>query len=201
MINIDKLYNLMADDGFKDHNTGNLFFPAYIYSYPPEEEYEMREQIKLLIAKLKRPNNYLDSLDFNIYHELINYLKGESFAGETLFESAFDIESKDPEDALSWVRDEVKTGDFYDHFENKIREYFNTEKDKRVYLIVHGFGSAFPYIRASELLKRTEKLIKEFKIIVFYPGKYEEKKYHLFNILDDDNMYRANNLNIQLGEN
>ena len=81
MINIDKIFDLMADKEFQNPNTGNLFFPAYVYTYPPENEYEIRGQIDLLIDKLKRPNNYLDCLVFNIYHELIEYLKNESFAG------------------------------------------------------------------------------------------------------------------------
>ena len=65
---------------------------------------------------------------------------------------------------------------------------------------MYGFGSSYPYIRASELLKKTERLIKEFKIIIFYPGEYNESNYSLFNILNDDHMYRANNLNKLLGE-
>jgi len=69
-----------------------------------------------------------------------------------------------------------------------------------VFLVIYGFGSAFPFLRASELLKRTERLIKEFKVIVFYPGEYKDSKYSLFSLLNDDNMYRANYLNRQLGE-
>lgn len=200
MINIDKLYDLMTDKGFQEPRTGNLFFPAYIYTYPPEKEYEIRKQIDLLIKKLKRPNHYLDCLVINIYHELINYLKEESFAGESIFDSIMKKEKEDPEEALSWIRDEINYGDFYKKFEEKIKDHFKDNQNKRVFLILYGFGSVFPYLRTSEFLKNTERLIKEFKIILFYPGEYKDSKYHLFSHLDNDNMYRANLLNLQLGE-
>ena len=190
----------MTDKGFQEPRTGNLFFPAYIYTYPPEEEYDIRQQIDLLTQKLKRPNHYLDCMVINIYHELIQYLKTESFAGETLFDMILDKEKEDPEDAFSWVLDEINHGDFYDRFEKRIKGYFKPDQEKRVFLIVYGFGSVFPYIRASDFLKKTERLVKEFKVILFYPGEYKDLNYSLFGILDNDNMYRANYLNRQLGE-
>jgi len=201
MINIDKLYDLMADRGFQEPRTGDLFFPAYIYTYAPEQEYEMRAQIQLLSEKLKRPNHYLDTLIINIYDEIITYLKAESFSGKTIFDMLIEKEKEDSEEAFLWVREEINGGGFYDYFNAKVKEHFSDTKKKRVYLLISGFGSAFPYIRASEFLKKTESLIKEFKIILFYPGEYNESKYSLFKILNDDNMYRANHLNRQFEEN
>ena len=200
MINVDNIYDLMADKGFQEPRTGNLFFPAYIYTYPSEQEYEIRKQIDLLIEKLKRPNHYLDCMVVNIYHEIINYLKEDSFAGKSLFDLVLEKESEDPKDAFDWVRDEINHGKFYKKFEAKIKEHFVNE-DKTVYLIIYGFGSAFPYLRASDFLKKIERFIKEFKVILFYPGVYQDSKYSLFGVLDDDNMYRANHLNKQIGEN
>ena len=47
----DKIYDLMSDKGFQEPSTGNLFFPAYVYTYKPELEYEIREQIAQLIKE------------------------------------------------------------------------------------------------------------------------------------------------------
>jgi len=199
MNSADKIYDLMSDKGFQEPRTGNLFFPAYVYTYKPELEYEIRDQIAQLIKKLKRPNHYLDCLVINIYEELINYLKADSFSGSTIFDSILEKEKEDYEDALNWVLDEVDNG-FYEYFEEKIKDHFKEKNEKRVFLIIYGFGTAFPYLRASDFLKKTEKLIKEFKVIVFYPGTYENSNYSMFNELNDDNLYRANHLNNQLGE-
>ncbi len=190
----------MATKGFQEPRTGNLFFPAYIYTYPAEDEYAIRDQLKLLSEKLKRPNHFLDCMMVNVYQELIEFFKCQSFAGSSLFDLVMEKEKEDPEDTRSWIKEEINHNDFYPNFERKVKEYFGTEHEKRVYLILYGFGSAFPYLRASEFLKRTERLIKEFKVIVFYPGTYANAKYSLFGVLNDDHMYRANNLNILLGE-
>lgn len=200
MINIDKLYDLMADKGFQEPSTGNLFFPAYIYTYKPEHEYAIRNQLTLLANKLKRPNNFLDCQMLNIYEELVNYLKNEHFAGSSLFDQIIEKETEDQDEAYAWIKDEINDGTFYQKLEQKVKDYFSPKEEKRVYLILYGFGSVFPYLRASELLKKTEKLIKDFKVIVFYPGSYINARYQLFGILDDDHMYRANNLNLLLGE-
>lgn len=188
----------MADKGFQDPSTGNLFFPAYIYTYPAENELELRAQIELLIEKLNRPNLFLDCLSINIYHELIAFLKQNSFSQNSIFDDILKLEKEDPEEAYIAIREELDF--FWEHLEKKVRDHFkDTTNDKRVFLLMYGFGTVFPYIRASELLKNTEKIIKEFKLILFYPGKYENTNYSLFGILNDDNMYRANHLNKILG--
>lgn len=199
MNSADKIYDLLSDKGFQEPRTGNLFFPAYIYTYKPELEYEVREQIAQLINKLKRPNHYLDCLVINIYEELITFLKADSFSGSSIFDLIIEKEKEDYQDAFNWVLDEVDEG-FYTHFENKVKNHFTDKSEKRVFLIIYGFGTVFPYLRASDFLKKTERLIKEFKVIVFYPGKYEDSNYILFNELNDDNLYRANHLNNQLSE-
>ena len=117
-----------------------------------------------------------------------------------MFDLVLEKEKENPTDALQWVIDEINVGDFYDRIAKKVKEHFNPSEEKRVYLIVSGFGSVYPYLRASDFLKKTEQLIKDFKIILFYPGEYKESKYSMFCILNDDNMYRANHLNQQIGE-
>lgn len=185
----------MTDKGFQEPRTGNLFFPVYIYTYEPAEEYEMRKEINLLIEKLERPNNYLDSLVINMYDEMIEYLKQEQFANRSLFDLISEKEKEDDEEALTWVRDEINEGNFYDNFTKKVKNHFGENNDKKVYLVLHGFGTAYPYLRVSDFLKNTEQLIKEFKVIVFYPGNYDNNNYNMFGLLNDDNLYRANHLN------
>jgi len=63
--------------------------------------------------------------------------------------------------------------------------------------LVHGFGSIFPYLRASEFLKRFEEFVSGggYKIVVFYPGKYENNHFYLFNEINHETVYRASVLN------
>ncbi len=57
-IDFDKIFELLSDKSFQNHRTGNLFFPAYIYTYPPAEEYEIRDKIEQAVNNLARPSNY-----------------------------------------------------------------------------------------------------------------------------------------------
>lgn len=72
---IDRIFTLLSDNAFKVPNTGLLFFPAYIYTYPPKEEYLIRQQIEILNSQLQRPSNNLNCLVINIYEEFITIVK------------------------------------------------------------------------------------------------------------------------------
>lgn len=200
MINIDKIYDLMADKGFQEPGTGNLFFPAYIYTYPPEDEQEMRYQINLLNEKLKRPNHFLDCKVINIFHLIMEFLKNEQFGNSSVFDLILNKEKENAEDAYQWLFDELNGDAFINFVENNISAFFDKDPSKKVFLLIYGFGAAFPFIRASDFLIKIERAIKDFKIIIFYPGHYKNSNYSLFGILNDDNMYRANHLNKLLGE-
>lgn len=197
-IDFDKIFELLSDKSFQDPRTGNLFFPAYIYTYKPEEEYDVRDKIEQAVKNLARPNNYLNTLSINIYHELIAFLKKKTFMKRPLLDLMIEKEKENPKAASYWVKDQMPN--FVKYFVDKVHEHFADEDGNKAYLIIYGFGSMFPYMRASELIKQTESLIKNFKVIVFFPGEYENSYYRLFNIFNDENTYRANHLNKMLSE-
>jgi hypothetical protein len=56
-------------------------------------------------------------------------------------------------------------------------------------------GSVYPYLRVHNLIGRLEQYVKEYKLIIFYPGKLLDNNYQLFSRLPSKNIYRANHLN------
>lgn len=192
---IDKIFKLLSREDFKDPDTGLLFFPVYIYTYPSEKEFQIREQIDLLDERLKRPSNSLNCLVINIYKEFVNYLQESKFAGATLFDSIVELEQENYEEALEFLQEKANDEQFMDYIGEKFEKYFNQQTSDKVYLFLHGFGSVFPYLRLSTLLKNTEKYTNNFKLIAFYPGDFKNANYSLFSIFNDDNVYRANHLN------
>ncbi|OWY22676.1 DUF1788 domain-containing protein [Sphingobacteriales bacterium UPWRP_1] len=196
MLNLDVLANFLEDKGFQSPETGQLFFPAYIYCYPPEQEYLFREELDKMLLRLKRPNHYLDCLKLDLFELLTQYLKDTAFGGQSLFDLLVKREKEDPDEALGWIADEANSIQFYKYIEQIIDNHFGTyNNNKRVYLLVCGVGNVYPYLRASSFLKNTEHLIKRFKIILFYPGAYSLSNYCLFGHLNHENIYRANLLN------
>lgn len=192
---IDRIFTLLSDNAFKNPNTGLLFFPAYIYTYAPQDEYHIRKQIEILNSQLKRPTNSLNCLVINIYEEFIKFLKNNSFAGESLFDQIMQLEVDDALEASEFIKEKAQDEEFIDYLGELFSNYFKDKTSDKIYLIIHGFGSIFPYLRVSHFLKNTEKYIKNYKLILFYPGEFKNANYSLFGHFNDDNLYRANHLN------
>lgn len=196
----NELYNFLTTKEFKDTDTGNLFFPAYMFTYPAEKEYEIRNKILELKNNLKRPNNYLDSLDINIFNEFIEFLKSHSFMGENLLQLVFDKEEDEgAEEIINYLKTKSNSEEFYSFLAKKVNTHFaqseNFDTISKVYVLMYGFGSIFPFLRTSVFLNNFQKYITKYKLILFYPGEYRNGSYYLFDRLDDKHLYRASRLN------
>jgi hypothetical protein len=188
---ITELYKQLSNKDFQDHQTGNLFFPAYMYMYDATKEYEIDKEILDIKNRLHRPNNYLDVMIIDIFEVFLEYLKQEKFGRVTKFEYYIEFE-KEKSDAINKIiKQDAYDKRFLNYLDNKIKLHFeNANSFEVAYVFVKGFGNAFPYIRASRFMSNFEKYIKGYKLIMFYPG--EAKNYYsLFGLLKDENLYRA----------
>ena len=189
---------LLSDKEFQEPETGNLFFPAYIYQYDSKDEYNIRKQIRNLKDRLIRPNNFVDTLILNIYDEFISFLKDEKMGGESILDliTQNDTEKEMPDNLKDVLFNKANSLAFFNYINAKATKHFKEPtKFKKVYLMLYGFGSIFPFLRTSTYLKNFEEHVKGYKLIVFFPGYYENKKYNLFGELHDENIYRATLIN------
>lgn len=188
---INELYDLLCNEDFQDPKTGNLFFPAYMYIYDPTKEYFIREQIQLLKERLIRPNTFVDVLVLNIFTEFLDYLKFRDFGGVSLLDTFIQNEWKDTDKVTEALRRETTRGEFLKSLNEKIKAHIDPVDDiKKSYVFVHGFAEIYPYLRASKFLSNFEKYISGYKIILFYPGTAKDN-YSMFDLLNDENPYRA----------
>jgi LPS O-antigen subunit length determinant protein (WzzB/FepE family) len=188
---IAELYTHLANDDFKDHETGNLFFPAYMYMYNAEKEYEINAEILDIKNRLHRPTNYLDVIILDIYEEFIEYLKQEKMAKTTKFKFYMEREESKQQAVNKSLFKDAYDQRFLDFLNAKIQTHLKIEDSfQRSYVFLKGFGNAFPYIRASRFFNNFEKHVKDYKLIMFYPGEAKEY-YSLFGLLKDENLYRA----------
>ena len=194
-ITISKFYDLiLSDKEFQIPETGDLFFPAYIYTYNPKDEYAIRKEIENLKERLIRPNNFVDSLIINIFNEFVGYLKTLKLGDNNIYSLLLEKENSNdpPEEIIDIIKDQANSKEFFSYINKKTEEHFKSAgKHKKVYLLLYGFGSIFPFLRTSAYLKNFEEHIKGYKLIVFYPGKYENRNYRLFGEFNDENIYRA----------
>lgn len=188
---VTELYEQLCDKDFQDHQTGNLFFPAYMYTYQPEQEYEIEAELEDIKSRLLRPNNYLDVLMLDIFDEYRNFLSEEKFGKLSKLEFFMSQETEKPDAVDKALRQGAYDTRFLKFLNNRIQKHLEEADDYEVaYVFVKGFGKAFPYIRASRFMNNFEKYIKGYKLIMFYPGKVKEY-YSLFGLLQDENLYRA----------
>ena len=188
---ITELYKQLENKDFQDHETGNLFFPAYMYTYDEEQEYEIDREILDIKNRLHRPNNYLDVMVIDLFEIFCDYLKQEKFAKSNKFDFYRSNELEKSDAVKKALEKDAYDPRFLEYIHKKIQTHLDNAGTFEVaYVFVKGFGNAYPYIRASRFMNNFEKYIKGFKLIMFYPG--EAKNYYsLFGLLKDENLYRA----------
>ncbi len=196
-MSISRLYDFLERKDFLNPETGMIFFPVYLYTYPAKDEYFVREQIRELAKRLERPLAMVETLILNLYDIFIDYLKTESLSGTNYFELILQQEEINPVQASKRVERLINKDSFIDFLNEKIVQHFSENSDKKkIYVFLHGVGSVFPYLRTSKLITRMEKHIgQKYKLIIFYPGTFEAGHYHLFGIMPGSHIYRANHLN------
>lgn len=188
---ITELYTQLSNKDFQDYQTGNLFFPAYMYMYNAEKEYEIDKEILDIKNRLHRPNNYLDVMIIDIFEEFLSYLKQEKFGKTTKYQFYTEFEIEKTEAVEKALKQDAYDKRFLNFLDNKIKAHLENATSYEVaYVFVKGFGNAFPYIRASRFMSNFEGYIKGYKLIMFYPG-VAKNYYSLFGLLKDENLYRA----------
>lgn len=188
---ITELYSKLSDKDFQDYNTGNLFFPAYMYMYDPTKEYEVESEILDIKNRLHRPNSYLDVMVLDIFEEFINFTKATKFGKSSKFDFYIEHEESKKEAVHKSLSKDAYDERFLKFLNDKIQKHLDAAKPYEVsYIFMKGFGNAFPYIRASRFMSKFEKYVKAYKLILFYPGEAKDY-YSLFGLLRDENLYRA----------
>jgi hypothetical protein len=90
---------------------------------------------------------------------------------ESYFESPEDLELK-------------LDDDFLEHVAGRVREVLTApEADDQSVVGIYGIASLFGFIRVSELMKEIERDFRG-RVVVFFPGEYENSNYRLLDARD-----------------
>jgi hypothetical protein len=191
---IPQLYDYLCSPQFQDEKSGNIFYNYYIYQYPANLEYEMRQQIHEFKEKLERPTNFVNALILDLFTVFCEYLRCEKFGDQSLLEMTFEEEQEPENEVTEELTHEANSDEFLAFVHQKIMEHIQSNDGyKHPYVFVHGIGKMFPYLRCNVFLTSYEKYNKAdlYKIILFYPGHQEGNSYSLFDTLHDEHTYRA----------
>lgn len=195
---LEDLFSRLTRPDFQDFRTGLLTFPAYIYTYPAEQEYRFREEVCELRDRLRRPNHFLDCLLINVYDAFLDYLRVQDLGnGDNLLNDILQSDESSPELNRRTILRHIQTEAFTGFVARMIRTHMadGNPRTRTPYVLVHGFGSVFPFLRTNDFLTRFEPHVTDYKMILFYPGEYEDNRYRMFGRLEPRPVYRASCLN------
>lgn len=195
---IKELDDKLNSPGFQDTENGDLFYNFFIYQYPADKEYEIREQIQEFKANLIRPANYVDVLTLNLFDEFCYFLDQKRFLKHPgLLKYLLEKEKTDPSTAANTretLARNAHSPKFMQYIHQRILDHINMKDNyKRPYVFLYGIGNMYPYLRVNEFLSLYEDYNEtgKYKIIVFYPGHHDQNSFRLFDTLQDNHTYRA----------
>ena len=192
---VEQLYEKLCSKKFQDTQSGDLFYNFFVYLYPADKEFEMREQIDDIKANIKRPVNTVDVLTLDIFEEFCRFMDGQSFGKHPSYLNyMLEKDESRPDDVTKALLLKANSDDFMLYIHNKIMEHVSkVDEYIRPYVFLYGLGNIYPYLRTSNLLNRYERYNRSerYKIILFYPGDQDGATFKLFGDLEDNHTYRA----------
>lgn len=193
---LDDVFELLIEADFQKPGSGLMSFPAYVYVYPPEQEYDFREALPQLADRLRRANVGQNPLTVNVYDAFQEYLSGKTLGGRSLLDRMVETETTDPGKVNRQLKRHARSADFTAYLAEQFAGFVDEEDDQaRTYVFIHGWGSIHPYLRTSTFLNKMEPHLRGYKLILFYPGTYVNGSFRLFGTLESDEVYRASCLN------
>lgn len=178
----ENLYNRLMDSDFGKKLGGEL--PLFIQPLDPSKQRETEEQVKRLASRLNRKGIRVSVV--NLFDLSICILKEEGIL-DAILESESDIPHSDTVETLDSILDISST--IIPHLQSII------ETENPDYLFLSGVGSVYPFIRSHGILNNIDELTDNCKLVLFFPGQYDNMQLKLFGHIYDENYYRGINLN------
>ena len=178
----ENLYNRLMDSDFGKKLGGEL--PLFIQPLDPSKQRETEEQVKRLASRLNRKGIRVSVV--NLFDLSIAILKEEGIL-DAILENESDIPHSDTVETLDSILDISST--IIPHLQSVI------ESENPDYLFLSGVGSVYPFIRSHGILNNLDELTDNCKLVLFFPGQYDNMQLKLFGHIYDENYYRGINLN------
>ncbi len=182
---------LSSDRFLRMEGLGNEV-PFFIWPYPPGQELEVQAANNRIIDRL-RTTQGLNILVVDLFELAVELLGGR---GGNMLER---LEQIEPTRSRSdFRRDLQRMLDPEQHIAPAIKRRIEAEAGVDL-LILTGIGRVFPFIRSHNVLNNLQVAVSDFPVLMLFPGEYPQtassgSSLVLFNLLTDDQYYRAKNI-------
>jgi len=177
------IYEVVSSISFQKMDALGGEIPFWIASYEISKNSLVEIEIKNLTKRLL--NEDVNSLVVNLFDlscDIINKNIG--------LEKMFEVEVK--KDKEKFKKALQSTLNIHDRLIPEIINRLNTENPK--ILFITGVGAVFPFIRSHTILNNLQSAVKNIPTLMFFPGVYSGRALRLFGTIEDDNYYRAFNI-------
>ncbi len=175
---LEQLFATLAKSAFLTNRGIGNEIGFYIFSYDPEFEPVVMNYLPRLKERLGQAG--VKVLEFNLYTLILDLLREKD-----VLDNTFALEARKGvaglEKALKKI---VRPEQLVAMIERRLSEPHDL-------VFLTGVGAAYPLIRSHTVLNNLHSVIDKVPAVMFFPGSYDGQELRLFNLLKDDNYYRA----------
>jgi hypothetical protein len=182
----ERLFTIFISQDFIEGRRLGGEIASYITTYDPEDHNAVVDQISALKNRLDKQGRPV--VIINLYNIIIEILQKESLLNKIL-ETESKMQKKRLLASLVATLDVQKI--LLPMIEHKARE------SSASIVFLTGIGQVFPFIRAHTVLNNMQSFVSKTPLVAFFPGDYDGIRLKLFGRMQDQNHYRAFNLDIQ----
>lgn len=180
---LDKLRELLHDEGFQSNKRLGNEVGLYIFAYNPKDEMAVRYFTKDLIRDYSSKNKGCRIIAYDLYEILISICEDRRILDR--------IPQMEAQRGSDFIRNQLQRSAPPERY---IEKMVYSPHEKGDVVILTGVGRVYPYMRSHNILNNIQHLFEDVPVIMFYPGEYTGQSLTLFRKFTDDNYYRAFNL-------
>ena len=178
---LDEILPKITSDEFLKAKGLGKEMAFFIFDYPPEAELQVRDHVRFLMEQIPKRKPDIKVEHINLLDFIIEYLKRRN-----LLEKTFELQKeKGNAFVLKQLEKILHPSKLVPLFEEMYRP-----QDQNLVLL-SGVGSVWPMMRTHSLLNNLHPVMGNTPLVMFYPGKYDEKTLRLFGKIKTENYYRA----------
>lgn len=142
----------------------------FIFDYPPEYEFEVRDHVERLVNSLTNKPAAPRILMMNLFRLAADFLKSRD-----LYDRVLELEKEEGSAEVFAVLQDILTPENLCAY--LISEYKPQESD---ILFIVGVGACWPFLRAHTILNNLQDYIGDMPVVLFYPGMYTGTDFYPF---------------------
>ena len=178
---LDEILPKVTSDEFLEARGLGNEIAFFIFDYPAEFELDVRRHIAFLLEQIPKRKTNIRLQHVNLFEFIIDHLKSRR-----LLEKTFELQKQKGDEFVLKQLEKVL------HPQKLAPELAEAIQPENCDLaLISGVGSAWPVIRTHSLLNNLHPIMGRTPLVLFYPGKYDQKTLQLFGKIKSNNYYRA----------